>query len=789
MAQIKNQQKKKPINKFIKLIIIIIAIISIFLLSLIIYIGVMFKSAHITPPTPFPSYVKFAAYPIYQDILYYESGRVLIPYVLYNYSASNVMLINVSARILASKPPDHIFVLNWSNECSGCGNVTEFIKDLNNSLSSYGITNSTNYVQVINQSALGSLNSQDILFIVNGRMPQYLFNNTIYGIPLIQQILNNGATIVYVGGDFSKTLTTPSLLIPSQNVPPFLSTSAMNTTGPYANQTFSFVLSSGKKLNFMSYEAVGNGYIFVFPDYLDSFPSISNASDFFASFIESDDWIPSIDSAYSSLPINYSKNASGRFGILFNATLLPALNSTISKLNSAYIKTTISVHSAYNISFNTSLLNKLSVSTNGSISLPYFVSPGVPINSTISLFINHSEFIEPHIDVYNITMAKVSSAPPIFAKNVSSTFTYYENFTPQISRGFYIMQVNGYQGQHYASALMSVPPIYINMLMGNYTLGRFLFSAFSGGRPVSNVNAIVTINGNYSENVTINKGLILYTLPSGASVPQGNITFKVSTLSQVAEFHSYYKPAYVIINQQYIEFIIVLIIVILEVTLIKTPFRDEFFIDIPSLPPPKRIDIKIRDTELLNVFNNLNNYYHWHYMPLSKEEFKSAIANNIRFNSIPVNLTYENVELILNTLLEKNYVVSADNLYAPISWIEQSKHDIEYLATFKKLRNYLVGHGHIFTDLDKSDVADIVTTLHNEKAYIVIYSKTSRFLKKLPIQENIKTYLVFLNEDKLEEFKRNLYTSISKDAEILKMYIATKNVILASADNPEEILS
>ncbi|MGC8687881.1 MAG: hypothetical protein ACP5RQ_00560 [Candidatus Micrarchaeia archaeon] len=792
MAQAIQIKKKHHINKFTKVILLLFIIFAVFLIGFTVYFATLLKNANITPIQPIPKYIAFNAKVVSEDILYYNYGRFFVPYALFNYTASNITSINISARILPEKPPSNIYILNWSGYCYNCGNLSDFKNNLNSSLSLLGVTNSTNPVKIINENMLDSLNNQDILIIANGRMPQYLFNNTIEGIPLIQQILNNGVTVIYIGKSFSKTLTYPSLLIPAQNIPSFLSTS-QNTSnqniGPYPNQNLSFSLTNGKYLNYMSYISVGNGYFFVFPDYLNSFPNTSAASSFFAPFIKDAMWIPNIDAAYYSVPINYTPKTSGSFGLLFNVSNLLANNATINKINSGYIITTIIVHSIYNINFTTTYINKLSVSTNGSISLPFYSSPGVPINSSITLFINHSTFVEPHISVYTLNMKQVSSVAPVFAKNLSSTFTYYENFTPTVSKGYYIIEVNGYEGQHYASALTSVPPIFISLVLGNYTGGKFLFTAFSGGKPVSNINAIVTLDNNYSENVIINNGYFIYTLPPGASIPQGNVTFKVSTLSQVAVFKSYYKPVFVAINQQYIEFIIVLIIVILEVTLIRTPFRDEFYIDVPNLPPPKRAEIKIRDTELLNVFNSLNNYYHWHYMPLSEEEFKVGVANNIRFNSIPVNLTYENIELILDTLAEKGYIVSADNLYAPTSWIEQSKHDIEYLATFKKLRYYLVGHGHIFTDLDKSDVADIITSLHNEKVYLVIYSKTSRFIKKLPIQEGIKTYLVFLNDDKLNEFMQTLYTSISSEAEILKMYISLKKIVLISADNPEEILS
>jgi len=256
-------------------------------------------------------------------------------------------------------------------------------------------------------------------------------------------------------------------------------------------------------------------------------------------------------------------------------------------------------------------------------------------------------------------------------------------------------------------------------------------------------------------------------------------------LSTTYHYYSSYNPVTITINKQYIEFVIAIIIVMLEVTLVKAPNRDEFYIDVPAMPEPVKARIKLKSQDVMGTFDSLNSYYRWKYMPLSKNEFRFAISNSIRSNSMPVTPTYNNVETMLNELSSKGLVASADGLFAPNAWIAQSKHDIEYLAVFKKLRVYLVGKGLTFTDLDKSDSADITVRAKNESAYLMIYSKTSRF-RNVPIYRNGKTYLVFLNSDRLDEFKRELFSSTAREAEQLKLYISSGSVALVDADNPEE---
>ena len=174
-------------------------------------------------------------------------------------------------------------------------------------------------------------------------------------------------------------------------------------------------------------------------------------------------------------------------------------------------------------------------------------------------------------------------------------------------------------------------------------------------------------------------------------------------------------------------------------------------------------------------------------MPLSENEIRIGILTNLRYNGMPINISYNNLDKLLNQLIRTNELTSSDNLYMPAAWTKQSNHDIEYLATFKKLRIYFVSHTFMFTDLDTSNVADITATFHNQRINIFIYSETSKF-KKTMTYEYAKTYIAFLNNDKLEEFKAKLFNSELPEAEELKLYISLNEIGLINADSPEIVI-
>ena len=790
------KEKKKLTPK--RIIIYAAIALGIFLIALSIYTGLALRNVSLTPTSNAPTVKPYlSASLVKQDMLYYDNGTTFIPYALFNYTTRNATFLLGEVSIISSRPPAHFYLLNSSNECISCGNTTAFLKDLRTAFGGPNANSST--VQEIQPGMVSTIPNASVLIIPNGRLPDFMLNNNSYnGKTVLETLLDRGVVVVYIGRDFSQLVSSQSVLIPDANPPYFLLTNGAsgitNSTYSFSSPTFSF--RSGEMNGPLTYERVGNGYLIAFSNYLTSWPNTTAAAGDMAQLVAEHFWIKIIAQGIATMNLPTAPSLHGTFGVLLNMTNLPANLATLDELESGYAYAGLFASNGKptNASSRVPTTSKLFAFTpkynvSGSLYMPNSTFPGQSVNATISLSINSKQIVEPHIDIYTKNLDYVTSIPPFFSRNLSSEFTFLATLQMPVGTGSYIAEVNGFAGEHYASAYFTVPTLYINLYNANFSNQTFYFDAYALGRPVTNVTALVSLNGQYPQNLTITNGTFKYALPSGATIPEGNITFSVESFHTLAFFTTSYSAPGVTINKQYIEFIIALVVVILEVTLVKAPNRDEFYIDVSSLPGPPKTDVKLKYNDLISAFDKLNLYYHWKYMPLSRSEVRSAISSNVRITNTPVMLTNNNVELLLDNMVQRGYLIAADDLYAPISWVEQSKHDIDYLATFKKLRVYLVAHAHIFTDLDKSDTADIVTTLHNEKAYLIIYSKTSRFMAKLPVQNNIKTYIVFLNGDKLDEFKTKLYGIASPENEQLKMYVSIGAVSLIDADNPESILT
>lgn len=777
----------------------IIAVIAVVVLVVIFaLIGEYLKSAYSSIPTP--TSTKAPPTSLYsgmvsQQLLFYRNGQYIVPYALMSFLSSNSPKVYFNASLLLNPPPSKIYMLNYSS-CYDCGNLAAFEGDLSGYLGKYNISGYNN-ISLVSQPTLLGIQNNSILIIPTGLMPTFMLGNvngtnTTY----VQALLNKGVSIIYIGQSFSSLLLPNGIVIPNSNIPPFLVTSSTspsnNSAGfHFTNRTFAF--DAGSRYGSISYENEYNGSIVAFSNYLNTWPSESDAAYDVARAVAESFWLPRYLNASYSTAANPYVSTSGKAGLIFNSSTVPFSQANINKLNSGALRIVVSNSRNYSISDNSRYLYltyKPDYSINGTLSIPASTLPGSSFEAAIVIF-THSAVpvgVQPHITIYNTTTYSAIRTIELKYANVAGNFSFLQFLRPDIGPGDYIAEVQSFSGSVYSASLFSVPPINIVLTRSNFTNNNYIFSLTSQGAPLSGIPYTIYLDGIYPENGTIQNGTISYSLPRGTQQFYGNLNFRIEMLATNFTYTAVHPSPTISIPSEYVEIAVVAIIVLLLVTLVRAPNKDEFYIDVPNLPKHPSTPIKIKENEVLLAFDKLNSYYHWRYMPLSRNEVKLAISSNIRVNSMPVNLTLSNVEVILDELVSHGDIVEMNEFYAPKYWITQSGHDIEYLTVFKLLRLFMISHAFVFTDLDASPVADMVVALQGEKRYIVIYSQTSKF-KNVPVYANSKTYVAFINSDRLTEFKDRLYGTPSPGNEQFKLYLASGMIKLVDANNPDEILS
>ena len=766
------------------------------LVGIIGYLAVMLNHISSIPaPAPVAHNVTTALYSsqISQSLLFYNQNSSIFPYSLFFYAAANVPYAIFNVSLLEYPSPSNVYILNYSNDCFNCGNEFAAASAIRNDLVSYGVVNLGSSIESLSKSNLASIKNNSLLIIINGLMPSYMFeieNGT--NETALQYLLNHGTSIVYVGQSFSRLVLQGGVVVPNSNNPPFLSTFSTSLPGTstfyFDNATFGF--TSGKTYGTASYVNVFNGSIIAFSNYLNSWKNPADAGSDIAKAAAQEFWIPKYASGVEAIPIGAYNKSSGNIGIVMNESRLAYNSTLLPSLNSGYLRVALYDNLTYNLT-NNSIYRYYSYapdySLNGSISLPQAMVPGAPVPATLEVFTRSSIpiNIQPHLSIYTVNMSRVEVLPLQFF-SAYGNFTFLKYITLQLPPGMYIAKLESFSNVQYAGALFQVPSVKLSMLSANLSTNAYKIAVSSGGIPISGVNYSISVNGLYQRTGVIRNGTLYYALPSGSPRINGNATFSVSMLSKNFTYVLVHPSTSIKISSQYIELAVVVIIVLMMVTLVRAPNRDEFYVDVPNLPRQEKIPIKLKPNEVVSVFDKLNTYYHWRYMPLSKNEVRMAIATNLRKNNMPVNLTYNNVDVILNQLVEKGELVSIEDLYAPKAWVNASKHDIEYLAVFKKLRLYFVTHALVFSDLDSSQAADMTIASRGEKIYIVIFSPTSRF-KDIPVYANSITYIAFINGGRVEEFKDSLYGNVSPETEQLKLYISAGMIRLIDVDNPDDI--
>lgn len=747
------------------------------------------------PALPSPT---ISGYLYYQGLLSYNNGSYEYPYVSVEYNATNAYQIYANASVYEAPLPQYLYVLNYSADCWNCGNAIQAVNAILSGVKYYGMQGLYSNYSYVYQSNLATIHNNSILVILNGLLPSQ-FETANYS--LMNELMAKHVSIIYVGLNFSSVIV-PGIVPtqePSTGLPSYLYTKSFTnfyniTPGAYTFNAPTFQFTNGSRNGFVLYKSVNGGSIVAFPNTLSSWPSEQAAGDDIAKAIWQMFWLPRYSYGGQLVP-TIPKSGLGSVGVVMNGTEIPYSLDLPQALNSGYLRVVVQAAPLYSGKLPAYLYigGQPRIGTRGVVSIAPQVAPnqsavrlgfnitskpGKPINLSTAIWI-YNQNLTPIISYPGPDIHNFSSASPSFSVRQNMEF----------GPGRYIIMLRNFSDNtELAGGYFVIPKYNISLSYANLTAGIFVFHIRSGKLPLNNVAYNLTVDRLYPSTGVAQAGVIEYKLPQGAPQLQSPLNFTISMLGQQNHYQLYYSSLPFAINSEYIEVLVVIVMILIMVVFVRAPIKDEFYVDVPNLPESKKVDIKVKAKEVLDVFDKLNSNYHWKYMPLSKTEIKSAIAINLKYNNIPVELTYRNIDTILDSLVVNKYVVSEDELYAPKSWIADSKHDIGYLATFKKLRIYFVTHNYVFTDIDISDEADMTATLHGEKRYFVIYSGTSKF-KNIPVYPSAKTHLVFINEAALQEFKDKLYNMSSANVEKLKMYISADYIRLVDADSIDKTIS
>ena len=713
----------------------------------------------------------------------YNNGKQIVPYLILDYRTTNASSGVASITMYNKNPSINLYVVNVGSSCYDCfSSESQFSGYLAEDLYNYGVIPNTSDVGYVNLGDLGTLPNNSVLVIPSGLMPSALLTQQ----PSIFDLLGKGDTVVYIGRNFTRNINNGIVYITDNATLSRLTNALLNTEPTYnisiqyniSNVSFrtpTFAFTNGHNIGPISVVNSGNGSVVALSDYPSyGWNNASSAATDIAYVITNRPWLKVI----STGQINTSQSGNQYiFGSPINAT--PSVAYTI---NNSYSLFTLDLYNSngskrIEIPFNIKYLS------GGNVGVQPVVPTSISVPITIGVKNVTTSSLAFHIDIYNQSNEYVSTIPiGPFITSSSIIKQYQFDMAP----GYYTLLLRDINGRTYEKALVYVEGFNITPVGLDFSHGNFTFDVQSYGQIVSGIPFSASIDGLYEKNGTINNGVLNYQLPKGSVIGYGTKNFTFDVFGTNYTYSTIYQRQQTI-PTFYIEFGIAVFVVILLNLVLRAPVKDEYYIDVPNFPPINKIEMKSDVSTVVSIFDTLNLQYRWRYMPLTPEEIKAGISNNMRYNNMPISITLQNTIEVLDKLTVAGHLESAYNYYMPKKWSEISKHDIEYLVAFRRLRDYCIENAMLFTDLDATANGDMIITKNGVQSTVYLYSPRSG-MRDITFKPDSRIFIVFLTQEALQEFQDKLYSSYGQDAELLRMGVSSSMVKLVSMEKPEQLL-
>jgi len=215
--------------------------------------------------------------------------------------------------------------------------------------------------------------------------------------------------------------------------------------------------------------------------------------------------------------------------------------------------------------------------------------------------------------------------------------------------------------------------------------------------------------------------------------------------------------------------------------------EESYRIIVPDVVPLQGRTVKVRKEQLLDLFDKVNAFYKWRYMPLTPKEIVSGLKNGLLGEKV---ITSEyNVRYVLERLADKGLVEERLGYYLPKRWEKKAGFNATTLALFRRVR-----------DLAVSKIIPFTTRISPKQPYhmklkllwqdVYVYFYTGRedlkyILKHAPAY--LKKGLVFVvvpNEELKEDFL-DAIKGPGRGQKALALALRTHNLFVMTIDELE----
>ena len=802
-----------PMKSKMRIIVVAVAAIVLAVVLLSGYLAIVLSGFNFKVPPRINGTITGNVSVSQDNILFYNNSQNLVGYALLDYSLANATSMNVSLAMYSKQPMERVYLVDSLvgavDYCVQCFQTSSLYDALQVSLRQHGLMENATSFNMVSLENLSTVPDNSVVVLATGLIPGSLLPGQPFsGIDLtgnetLLGLLAKGDSVIYVGMNFSGAIglqggrfVTPGQTIDLLNysgiytVPYRKGQQVLNSSVPldlhFYNPTFSFYHGIEEEGN-ASWINVGNGTLIALSNYPTAgWNNASAMAQDIATMIDSKFWFDRLAYGYTSLNMTGASSA-GTVPVL---TLQQQGTYAANQSGAPDYQDGYSVIQAYisndRYQVETQIPFRPKFLVDGQINMQPVVGETQIVPVTISSSNTLSQQTSFHLSILNLSGNLFGSLPVGFF-NKPFSVQQYSHFS--LPSGYYIAELQNIGSVPYTATLFYVANVTFTPVVLGFKNNTFIFNVSSNHIPLYNISYTASVNGAYTESgKTTQDGRLAYVLPSGAVEQYGQKAFAFSMFGTTYDYKvDYAQPAGLSIPPLYIEFAIAIIVVVFLNVILKAPTQDDYFIDVPNFPATKKVKLKTDKNAITGIFDSVNYAYRWRYMPLTAEEVKNGVSSNIRYENVPIAITLQNTTAVLNKLASEGALVACGGYYAPVRWVADSHHDIEYLTIFRKLRDYCVQSAMLFTDLDADQHMDMIITKRGSQAHVIIYSAQSG-MKDVALNNAYRIYIVFLSEIQKLDFMGRLYNSYGEDAELLKMGIEYSYIILIDTDNLDQLI-
>jgi hypothetical protein len=711
-------------------------------------------------------------------------------YIILDQKAQNLSSLKLIAKLYYEDLPKQVFILDYYRD--GADTYPEFRKRFQAYMEHYGWV-----VNDITLEDLKNLPPQSTILILTGYLPKKLLGNEDF--PSIVDLAKKGNTIIYLGQPFDKVLNevgsiekadaqkVSQLGIKFETKTKLASAENFSMQSPYYAASYqerqpNLIWGSISLINLPN-----NGYILILPQALDggwaANPYLAAAD--IARLVNSQPHILPISVVEKEISL---QNQTNRITLFFDPMQTTRAFGRITfkmvdkKNNTKY--------EFFDWPFYTTTNSDLYVED--SIFVPTYLG-GTRKVITLNLNENPLREVKLSYEVYKDGVLLQS-----FPIEQGLTPTIVTRATPvafSLEPGDYILKVRDSNGNYYAGAKIKIKELDVDIkgvsTSSGFKEGKFNITFYSQNNKVVVPYVKIYVENKRDAPVKEYKNVeqVFYETPT--NFQRGEYTFVFDFGGYIKRITKKYDVSLDLWERTDMQILGLLnIIVFIAIAYALTrPKKELFALDIPDFPFQEYKEIRLKPSQIIEVFEIVNREYRWDRMPLSSSEIKDGFLK-LTLDGNPIVIGEYNLEKILDRMVEKNLLKTKFGYWIPTKWVEETyNNQSTKILMYRFLRDIFVNNAIKFSKLKITEGYDIKILINQTIYYLYIFDRDYSFIKNSILKANETTcWIIFESQEQQQEFLEEISNGTSKAFLLFKLYLNSDKIKLITADSIEEYI-